>query len=928
MEDFNMTPHTKTNEELIEELATLQHQHNTLKESYLKDIIALENAGELIKESEEKYRILFRDSPDAYLIISEGIFIDCNRATEVMLRGDRTQIIGKSPDILSPQFQPDGKLSSETAEARIKEALAQGRLSFEWEHRRLDGTPLFAEVSVAAMMLDGNQVLFTTWRDVSERRVAEKELIKLRDAIDRSGEAVYMTDKESLFTFVNPGFTATFGYTAEEVVGKATPRILQSHTLSEEQNKINLQTLMDGNEISGESKSRKKDGTILNMEGSVNAFFDENKNIIGLLGIQRDITLKKHAESTFRDIIEKNPMSIQILNMDGLTIQTNPAHTKLFGARPPKDYSIFKDTQLLQQGMGELFDRIKSGEVVYFPDSHFNVHDVDPSFPDVIAWVKTIGFALNDKNGMPERIVLMQENITDRKHVEAMFQDIIDKNPMSIQIVDKEGCTINGNPSYTRLFGALPPPDFSIFDDLSRKSPELEKLILHAKSGEIIHLPDLYYNPRDVSPDFPDIPLWIRALIFPLNDSNGKPERFVFMHENITERKLAEIELIIAKEHAEESDRLKSAFLANMSHEIRTPMNGILGFAELLKTPDLTGDQQKEYLEIIKKSGDRMLNIINDIIDISKIEAGLMKVDIKESNINKQTEYIYNFFKPEVEAKGMQLFLKNTLPAKEAIIKTDREKVFAILTNLVKNAIKYTDQGSIEFGYEKVELENAWWLQFFVKDTGIGIPADRLEAVFERFVQADITDKNAYQGAGLGLSITRAYVEMMGGKIWIETKEGTGSSFYFTLPYDVAEDRSKFAEKDVTVGNADERSGKLKILIAEDDDISKMLVSAIVKEMCSEVLVAISGSKVIEISHDNPDIDLILMDIQMPDLNGYEATRQIRQFNKTVVIIAQTAFAQTGDREKSIAAGCNDYISKPISKDKLLAMIHKYCIHK
>ena len=205
--------------------------------------------------------------------------------------------------------------------------------------------------------------------------------------------------------------------------------------------------LLDGHEFSGERKSRKKDGTIIEMEGSVNAFFDENKKIIGFLGIQRDITLKKHAEATFRDIIEKNPMSIQILNMDGFTIQTNPAHTMLFLAEPPKDYSIFKDSQLLDQGLGELFDRIRNGEVVYFPDSYFNVHDVDPAFPDAIAWVKTIGFALNDKNGVPERIVLMQENITDRKHVEAMFQDIIDKNPMSIQIVDKEGCTISGTPS-------------------------------------------------------------------------------------------------------------------------------------------------------------------------------------------------------------------------------------------------------------------------------------------------------------------------------------------------------------------------------------------------------------------------------------------------------------------------------------------------
>jgi len=233
----------------------------------------------------------------------------------------------------------------------------------------------------------------------------------------------------------------------------------------------------------------------------------------------------------------------------------------------------------------------------------------------------------------------------------------------------------------------------------------------------------------------------------------------VFMHD-ITDRKKKELELLRAKEKAEESDRLKSAFLANMSHEIRTPMNGILGFADLLKTPDLSGEEQQEYIRIIRKSGDRMLNIINDIVDISKIESGQMKVDISETNINEQTEFIYNFFMPEANKKGIQLILRNGLPEKEAIISTDNEKVYAILTNLVKNAIKFTGKGSIEFGYEKQDM----FLKYYVKDTGYGIPDNRQMAIFDRFVQADIADSRAFQGAGLGLSISRAYVEMLGGE--------------------------------------------------------------------------------------------------------------------------------------------------------------------
>jgi signal transduction histidine kinase len=251
---------------------------------------------------------------------------------------------------------------------------------------------------------------------------------------------------------------------------------------------------------------------------------------------------------------------------------------------------------------------------------------------------------------------------------------------------------------------------------------------------------------------------------------------------NISDRKLAEIELIKAKEKAEESDRLKSSFLANMSHEIRTPMNGILGFSELLKTPKLSGEKQQEYIRIIEESGERMLNIINNIIDISKIEAGLMKTVIQVSNINDQLRYIYTFFKPEVEAKGMKLSYSINLSDEEAFVYTDREKIYAILTNLVKNAIKYSNKGAIEFGYSKKEN----WLEFFVKDSGIGIPKVRQTAIFERFIQADIENKLAQQGAGLGLSITKSFIEMLGGKIWVESEEEIGSTFYFTLPYNTS----------------------------------------------------------------------------------------------------------------------------------------------
>lgn len=381
-------------------------------------------------------------------------------------------------------------------------------------------------------------------------------------------------------------------------------------------------------------------------------------------------------------------------------------------------------------------------------------------------------------------------------------------------------------------------------------------------------------------------------------------------------------EFLLSKEKAEESERLKSAFLANMSHEIRTPMNGILGFTSLLEDPGLTGEKQHEYIQIIEKSGIRMLNIINDIIDISKIESGLMKVHIKESDIKEQMEYIYTFFKPEVEAKGMKLIFRSTLPANEAIIQTDREKLFAILTNLVKNAIKYSNEGTIEFGYDRVTNGDDS-LQFYVKDTGTGIPKDRQEAIFERFIQADITDTRTQQGAGLGLAITKAYVDMLGGKIWVESKEGKGSTFYFTLTNIEQKIESFVPDEDIDYPINREVSG-LKILIAEDDEPSEMLLATFVKTLGKEIIKVQNGIDAVEACRNNPDLDLVLMDIQMPKMNGYDATRNIRQFNKDVVIIAETAYGLSGDREKAIEAGCNDYISKPINDNEFRRLIQKH----
>ena len=415
---------------------------------------------------------------------------------------------------------------------------------------------------------------------------------------------------------------------------------------------------------------------------------------------------------------------------------------------------------------------------------------------------------------------------------------------------------------------------------------------------------------------------WISTTKIPLKNNEGQITGIVGIGHDITERKKIAEELTRAKEKAEESDRLKSAFLANMSHEIRTPMNGILGFAELLKEPKLNSEQQKKYIDIIEQSGTHLLTIINDIMNISKIEAGQMEISISETNMNDQINYVFTFFKPEVEKKGIRLIYKNDLPEKEIIVHTDRDKIDAILINLVKNAIKFTEEGSIEIGYSK----KGAFLESFVKDTGSGISNEQKEIIFERFRKYSPKHTQNYDGAGLGLSISKAYVELLGGKIWVESELGKGSAFYFTIPCNNSENSNQM--------NAEKQGEKfqkplapiqnLKILIAEDDEISELLIRETVKGFAKKPITVKSGIEAVEACRSNPDIDLVLMDIQMPEMDGYAATKQIRLFNREVIIIAQTAFGLNGDREKAINAGCTDYISKPISKNVLKRLLKKY----
>jgi PAS domain S-box-containing protein len=385
-----------------------------------------------------------------------------------------------------------------------------------------------------------------------------------------------------------------------------------------------------------------------------------------------------------------------------------------------------------------------------------------------------------------------------------------------------------------------------------------------------------------------------------------------------TARKNLEKKLIEAKNKAEESDRLKSAFLANTSHEIRTPMNAIVGFSKLLKSGKLDKQKQQEYTNNILEKGNQLLQIINDIIDVSKIEANQLNINKSRFSLNKLFDEIHHDFKNEIE-KNEQIELSVNREVKNGhYIYLDKTRVKQILSNLLSNAFKYTDKGKIETGYQLLDKDN---ILFFVKDTGVGVDKEKQDIIFDSFRKSDNSTTRLYGGTGLGLSISKALVELMGGKIWVESELNQGASFYFTLPYEPA---YKVSE-DIQIEESKTYNWKgKKILIVEDDELSYEYLKEILKDTKANILHAKDGQAAIDYCKKDQSLDLVLMDIQLPGIDGNTATQKIREFDEDIPVIAQTAYALEEEKKKILQAGCNDYVSKPINEEKLYEKIHNY----
>lgn len=388
---------------------------------------------------------------------------------------------------------------------------------------------------------------------------------------------------------------------------------------------------------------------------------------------------------------------------------------------------------------------------------------------------------------------------------------------------------------------------------------------------------------------------------------------------DITEEKERERAINAAEDKLKASLKFRESLVSRLSHEIRTPMTAIIGFTDLLSDPSLSEDLKEKYVHYLNKSGNLLLNLIDNIIDLVQMEAGELDIKNRNFQLNKLMDNLYNQFRSELEKtenKELQFRLTKGMEGNFKI-NSDEDKIRQVLSNLLENAFKYTSQGHIEFGYNKTR-NNV--LQFHVKDTGVGIFREKQRIIFEQFYNPD-NKSTKHIGSGLGLTISRAVIEKMGGQITVDSEPDKGSHFYFTLP---AEELEPESEKEIPTDKQSKYqwSGK-NILVAEDVDTNFVFVEAALRKTKAHVIRAQNGQEAVEIIKENP-VDIVLMDIQMPKMNGYEATRKILEKNPSIPVIAQTAFVMEGERERSLEAGCVDYLPKPIKLNQLLETVGKH----
>jgi len=863
---------------------------------------------------EQRYKALhvaFDTIEPAFIMNREGTILDANKAFAAAFSKQVEECLQTNAfDLLPPDVAAKRKI-------KIAEALSTSKMVM-YEDERYGR---FIRLSISPIAdNDGNRTkLYIVAQDITELKLAENKSKSQetfsKALIEAIPGAFYMVDGEGHYAVWNT-------FQRDVVVGKPDSEMMNTYAIdtihpadkalvAEKMTNI----LQYGSEESEEVK------ILIHGGPEFRWFRISGKKIIlngdpFIIGIGSDITERKKAEEAvlkksedrFRKLFEGHSSIMLIIDDQGNIIDANPSAAAFYGWSTDELCQMHIDkitTKSPEMVMRDLLT-FRSSTVNNFSSLH---RRADGSIRDVEVVSNTIE--------IESKVVFycIINDISERKLSENKLQKLsaaIQQSPAVVIITDPMGDIEYVNPMFTQLTG------YSAEEVRGENSRILQSGLtpkaLYQDLWQTILSGGIWRGEFQNKKKNGEL-FWEAAVISAILNE-GVVKNFVAVKEDITEQKQYLNELIAAKENAEESDRLKSAFLANISHEIRTPMNGILGFSELLKEPHLSGEKQTMYIELIQQSGQRMLNLINDLIDISRIEAGETTLQISETPVNKLLRDINIFFKPEADKKGLGLSCSTGLPDDESIIQTDNSKLNQILINLVQNALKFTRSGDIDVGYFRKDS----MLEFYVIDSGIGIPVDMKEKIFERFRQVDNSLTRHHEGSGLGLSISKAYVTMLGGTIRVESEERRGSAFYFTLPYNPPSISNIEPHSPVTEEHT-ASAPDVTILIADDDMVSGLVLKMFLKSENITILSAVNGKEAVELVEKHHEINLVLMDIKMPVMNGLEATRLIKQLRPELPVITQTAFTSNEEKEKAERAGCDRVILKPINKKELLALI-------
>ncbi|NCB07187.1 MAG: PAS domain S-box protein [Bacteroidia bacterium] len=773
-------------------------------------------------------------------------------------------------------------------------------------------------------------------------------------------------DKNWTMEFISAGFESITGYLCNDIVDNKKLSFNEIIVPSDRKKVYNEITSALKKRESFEISYRIKtaSGEIRYMiEKGVGIYSDDKKEILALEGFISDNSNQiladealKESEQKLRLIINNSPVGVSTTDLEGHYIDVNPALCNITGYSREeminRHFNLFSHPDDVEKNWSK-FKNLVQNQINYFELEKRYIHKNGGT---VHVFIRSQ--LVHDRSGKPLFQTAIIEDITERKKAE-MIQNVVYNISNAVvgtenlevlieKIRDELGKIIDTTNFYVALYdkktNIISLPYFAYEFDHNTSIPKgksLTRYVLETKKSLLANIETKRKLVDEghlehfgtISKIWLGVPLKMEGEVIGVlavqsyKDENAFTESDMKMLEFVSDqisisihRKKTETELKCALRKATESDRLKSSFLATMSHELRTPLNAIIGFSDLLDKR-LGTDEVERFGKIINSSGNHLLSIVNDLFDITLIETGEIKIKKEPVSLKSVFDDIYYVIsnkQTNTEQNNTELKLIVPDRIEYETITTDANKLKQILINLLKNALKFTSKGYVHYGYERIIEENCPFYRFFVKDSGIGISRDKQKLIFDIFRQAEDCDTRKYGGTGIGLSVAKRLTELLGGKIWVESEENKGSSFFFTIPAEPV--ISNEPVKPVISEKQDQKNKKL-ILVTEDDEISFEYIKTVLKTAGYDYLWAKNGAEAIALCKTNQNIGLVLMDFNMPVMNGYDTTPKIRELFPSLPIIAQTAYAVAGDKEKILAAGCNDYISKPIKHEILLGKI-------